>query len=222
MIDKLDLELEALMRALMVALFVCLFSKQSYAQSLLDDLESAVADRAGELARVDKLLMNPDPNNRIAAMEKLLGSGDPLYVQKAKEVGLFSADVRLRQAAIRSILNEGGSMRAEFDIPAGKSDLTAIYDWLSRLKGSWSEDGKTGYFSFGLGKYNSENDCWSWPGSSACSLRLSGEKVSIANWSGGSYSATATMSLDDTGALTGPFLVNGSGNAVTVSVPLID
>lgn len=203
-----------------LALSVLLFSfVNASAQSTMDEIEASIAARAQELNRAEKILTSPDPNQRKAAMEMLLKQDDPALVNKAKEVGLYSADPELRATAIRAILDAGGAFRAEFDIPSNTDNLTAVYDWLRTFKGSWSVDGRTGYFQFALGSYDAAEMCWKWLGSRNCALRMSGESVSTADWDF-NISGSAVMKLDDTGALNGSFLVNGRGRPVTIRIPL--
>jgi hypothetical protein len=190
------------------------------AQSVLDDIESKITARADELRRAEELLSSPDPNLRVAAMEAIIASGDSALVRKAKEVGLFSDDPQLRAAAIKATLDAGGAFRAEFNIPDDK-DVTAIQDWLRLFQGSWSDDGRTGYYAFTIGDYSEEEACWLWHGLTRCAFRMSGDEVATADWS---YNAagSAVMRLDDTGALTGAFVVNGRGRPVTIRIPLIN
>ncbi|WP_306120788.1 MULTISPECIES: HEAT repeat domain-containing protein [unclassified Roseitalea] len=209
------------MRACLLVCFWLSLAMSASASSVLDEIEAQIGERSDELVRAERLLADPDPNRRIAAMEALLRSGDPVFVNKAKEVGLYSDDPRLRAAAIRAVLDAGGPMRAEFEIPADNSELTQIYDWLRMFKGSWTQDARTGYFSFVVGDFDAEQDCWKWHEGRNCVFRMSGEKVMTADWSF-NIVGTSVMELDDTGTLTGAFLVNGRGTPVTIRIPLID
>lgn len=208
------------MKRLVALTFFLAVSTPVGAQAVLDEIEAKIGSRAEELQRAESLLADPDPNRRIAAMEALLKSGDPAFIDKAKEVGLFSDDPRLRAAAIRAIFDAGGTFRAEFDIPVDDADLTAIHNWLRTFNGSWSEDGSTGYFGFTLGDFDEKQDCWKWLDSNDCALRMSGEEVLTADWSF-NISGSSAMRLDETGALTGAFLVNGRGTPVTIRIPLM-
>lgn len=210
------------MRFLVAVLAGLLSISTASAQSILDDIEAQITGRADELARAERLLADPDPNRRIAAMEALLGSGDPDFVRKAREVGLFSDDSRLRMAAIRAILDAGGTFRAEFLVPTDQTDVTNIYGWLQEFDGSWSQDSSIGYFAFTLGRYDPGNFCWLWHNSDYCALLMAGEEVATANWRDSPYTGSAVMRLDDAGALAGPFLVNGEGIPVMMRIPLID
>jgi hypothetical protein len=194
-----------------------------HSQSVLDEIEAAIGSRVDELGRAEALLADPDPARRIAAMEALLESGDPAFVTMAKEVGLFSDDPRLRSAAVRAILDAGGAFRAEFSIPPG-DDVTDIYSWLKIFNGSWSEDLTRGYFGFVVGPYDEDAQCWTFAEArsrDSCAFRMSGEDVMTGNWSFNT-SGSAIMRLNDAGALTGWFLVNGRGTPVEISIPLIN
>ncbi len=213
---------DVLMRVILAILAYSLAFSTASAQSVLDSIESAVEGRSAELARAEQLLADPDPRRRIAAMEAILASGDPALTRMAREVGLFSDDPRLRAAAIRATLNAGGAFRAEFQVPADQADLTPIFDWLSRAGGSWSPDGLTGYFGFAVGAYNDAEACWLWLNSQYCVFRMAGEEVMTVRWHFAGRDGSAVMRLDDAGALTGSFVVEGRGTAVTIRVPLID
>ena len=205
----------------MLAFIALVFSSpQTNAQSVLDSIEETIAGRVNELERAERLLAHPDPNTRLAAMEALIGSQDQALIDKAKEVGLFSGDPRLRAAAVRSIFDAGGTFRAEFAIPTGDDNITQIYDWLRRANGSWSTDGSIGHFGFVLGDFDEAEDCWKWPNGRNCALHTSGEDVLTGNWNFNNMPAAAVMRLDESGALVGSFLVNGRGTAVTVRIPL--
>lgn len=205
-----------------IGLFLCAAVAASpvAAQSVLDDIESKITARADELRRAEELLSNADPNIRVAAMEAMIASGDPALIRKAKEVGLFSDDPQLREAAVKAALDAGGAFRAEFIIPEGK-DVTAIQDWLRRFQGSWSDDGRTGYYAFAVGDYNEQQACWLWHKSTKCVFRMAGDEVATVDWSYNIH-GSAVMRLDDSGALTGAFLVDGRGRPVTIRIPLIN
>ena len=206
----------------LIAIFACaaLSASAAAAQSVLDGIEAKIEGRADELRRAEELLSNPDPNIRVAAMEAMIASGDPVFLRKAKEVGLFSDDPQLREAAIKATLDAGGAFRAEFAIPDDK-EVTAIHDWLRTFRGSWSEDGSTGYFSFVVGDFSEEKSCWLWHDSPNCIFRLAGGEVATVDWAF-NINGAAVMRLDDSGALTGAFLVNGRGKPVSIRIPLLD
>lgn len=191
------------------------------AQSLLDKLEAQIDERADDLARADALLNDPSPERRIAAMEALLESGDPEFVHRAKTVGLTSDDPRLRTAALKAVLDGGGTYHAEFDIPKNESGLTPIFDWLRHANGTWSEDRRTGFLPVSIGAYIDDKQCWEWlNGRRRCVFRVAGETVLTGDWNA-NLKADATLKLDETGALTGAFLVDAKGRPVTMRIPLV-
>jgi hypothetical protein len=206
---------------LLVSVVAVVLAAPVAAQSVLDELEAQIGSRVDELSRAEALLADPDPNRRIVAMEALLKSGDPAFVGKAKEVGLYSDDPRLRAAAVRGILDAGGTFRAEFTMPGDTSEVTDIRTWLQRFNGSWSQDGSTGYFGFVVGPFDAERQCWTFLDNRNCAFRMSGEDVMTGDWNFNIRGA-ALMRLDDTGALTGGFQVNGTGTPVTIRIPLIN
>lgn len=212
----------SLLAACVSALLVLAGPTSAQGQSLLDQIEAKVDQRSGELERVDALLADPSDARRIAAMEALLASGDPEFIQRARVVGLTSEDSRLRSAALKAIFDAGGIYHAEFDIPESTSGLTKIFDWLDNASGSWSEDRRTGFVPIAIGKYNEEDKCWEWLNlKGRCVFQLAGEVVHTGYWNR-RLKAGATMKLDDKGTLTGGFLVDGAGKPVTIRIPLIE
>lgn len=185
------------------------------AQSVLDEIEASIGGRATELERVEALLSNPDPKRRTAAMEAILKTGDPAFVRKAKEVGLFSADPQLRQIAVKAIFDAGGAFRLDIDAPS--KDSTDTNALLNRFGGSRSPDG-SGSAQFVLtGDYNVENRCWT-DRRGNCSIRQTGDVIHLADWD---YTS-ASFRLDDSGVLQGTVLYDRRGTAVGARIPLFE
>jgi hypothetical protein len=191
-------------------------------QTSIADIAKRINGRADEIAQAERLLRDPDRNKRVAAMEALLKSGDPAFIQVAKAAGLTSSDPIMRAEAVKAVLDAGGTFVAEFTIPADDKDLTKIYDWLKVFKGSWSDDRRQGFFTFSVGAYNEEQKCWTFLGKNrACVLLMSGESVATGDWNF-NITGSAVMQPDETGTLTGSFLVNGQGTPVTIRIPLLN
>lgn len=192
------------------------------AQNSIQDIAKSVGGRAGDIAQAEELLRSPDRNQRIAAMEALLNSKDPAFIQVAKEAGLTSSDPTMRAAAARAILDAGGNFVAELLIPPEDKDQTQVFRWLEGAGRSWSSDRRVGFYNFAVGPYNETKQCWVFLGSDACALSMSGESVSTGYWRYGNLMGHSIMSLDETGALTGAFVVAGRGTPVTIRIPLLN
>ena len=185
------------------------------AQSVLDEIEASIDGRASELERVEKLLSDSDPKRRIAAMEAILKTGDPAFVRKAKEVGLFSADPQLRQLAVKAIFDAGGPFRIDNDAPT--KDSTKVNEFVVHHGGNIAVDGG-GTIQFVLtGDYNAEHRCWT-NRNGNCSIRQTGDVVHLTDWSYG----TGSFKLDDAGVLQGTLLYRGNGKPVAARIPLYE
>jgi len=170
----------------------------------LEAVKQKMNARAVELSEVDQMLANDDPNLRLAAMEALLASGDPLFVSRAKEAGLFSSDLRLRQAAVRQAIDAGGPFTLILDMSQADEKETFIEAWLEYDNGVWDPEARLGRYVFGVLPYDEEAKCWKFGLSknpNKCALTISGDMVSLADWS---YAA-GSLSLADDGTLKGFF-----------------
>lgn len=202
-------------RTLLALVFLASSASHVAAQSTLDEIEASIGGRATELERVETLLSDPDPKRRIAAMEAVLKTGDPAFVRRAKEVGLFAADPQLRQIAVKAIFDAGGAFRIDTDAPS--KDSTKIHDLVIFHGGNVSADGG-GTIQFVLtGDFNVENRCWT-NRNGNCSIRQTGETVHLVDWSYGSGS----FQLDESGVLQGTMLYRGSGKPIGARIPLFE
>jgi hypothetical protein len=190
----------------------------AHAQISLDDIEASIGGRIGELERVEQLLSHPEPNRRIAAMELLLKSGDPAFVRKAREFGLFSDDHQLRQAAVRAIFDAGGAFRIETEAPRDGS--TSLGDVMRMYGGAVDNEGR-GSIPFILsGDFDSKKVCWlrTTTRDDQCALRPTGESIHLADWN---YT-TGEFKLDDEGNLSGFLLYRNTGHPIGARIPLVD
>lgn len=185
-------------------------------QASLDEIEAALANRTTELDRVDKLLADQDRNRRVAAMEALLQSGNPVFVGRAKEVGLFSSDRELREAALKSVFDAGGPFRLLLSLAGRDEEKSHAMRWSTRFA-SVSDDGKTSSYSFGTSPYDEKAKCWKFQDNGNCAFYLSGLSVSLV-WPSG----RGDLTLDADGALTGSFIVDGGTLASPARIPLTD
>ncbi|RKT37918.1 HEAT repeat domain-containing protein [Thiocapsa rosea] len=214
--------MKAFLATLLFVTSILLTAMSAASKMSVDEITASIEGRADEISRAQDLLANPDRNKRIAAMEALLQSGDATLVQVAKESGLTSSDPYMRAAAVKAVLDAGGNFVAEFAIPIEDKDLTQIYEWLSRMKGSWSSDRRQGFYTFAIGSYEDELKCWPFLNNKRyCALLLNGERVMTGEWSF-NINGHAVMTSDETGALVGDFLVNGSGTPARIRIPLLN
>lgn len=209
------------MRSLFASIVAAaLLATPAAAQTSLADIKAKLAGKTSELAEVDAMLAAPDKNARIAAMELLLASGNPVFVQRAKEVGLFSSDLEMQAAALKAIFDGGGPFRLLIDITTGKEDQTGIRGWLGNGRGTWDAEGKIGLYTFATQPYDEEAKCWKFLRSSDCAIVLSGTTISLADWSYASGNAT----LNSEGVLEGAFRVTNSSSYIPMParIPLAD
>ncbi len=203
-------------RTMFAALAMLAATGAAGAQSVLDEIEASIGSRASDLERVETMLSHADPKRRVAAMEAILKTGDPAFVRKAKEIGLFSADPQLRQIAVKAIFDAGGAFRLDTDPPS--KDGTDVHRLVTRFGGSIAADG-SGSIQFVLpGDYNAEQQCWMNSRKNGCSLRQTGDVVHLSAWD---YTA-GSFKLDDSGVLQGTLLYDGKGKPVGARIPLFE
>lgn len=161
------------------AILAGLASPPAMAQTSIDDIEAALGGAAEELQRVDDILAHSDANRRLAGMELLLASGNPTYVRRAKEVGLFSSDPYLRSAALKAVLEGGGALTFELDTSGLGEELLA--SWARKLSGDGvvAPDGSSIAVTFRLGGFDAKNNCYLILNSKNCMVVLEGENVAI-------------------------------------------
>lgn len=190
------------------------------AQTSLADIKAKLAGKTSELAEVDAMLAAPDKNSRVAAMELLLASGNPVFVQRAKEVGLFSSDPEMQSAALRAIFDAGGPFRVLLDLTTAKEDQTGARTWLSNYQGAWDSDGKVGSYTFSTRPYSEGKKCWQFLSGSNCAFTITGTSVSLGDWS----NVAGTLTLDSAGSLTGSFRVTYDRKYVPIpaTIPLAE
>lgn len=189
------------------------------AQMSLSDIKAKLGEKTSELEEVDALLANPDRNQRLAAMELLLQSGNPTFIKRAKEIGLFSSDPEMQVSALRAIFEGGGPFKIEFTLTDDENARNGIIRWLDWAKGNWQTDGKLGSWTFQTDKYDAKDRCWKFKGNKNCALILSGNTVLLQDWTYGSGS----LQLDSEGSLLGSFRhTNGSYPPVPARIPLAE
>ena len=192
------------------------------AASSLADIQKAVDESSSELDQVDALLADPDANKRLTAIKALLASGNPVWVKRAKEVGLFSSDPELQQAVVTAILDSGGPFR--MDITLADEDKTGIRNWLNYVKGDFDDENGIGHYTFRIQQFDSKEMCWKFVDQQArqsgnCAFTPTGNNYSM----NGGYYTSGNVSLNAEGALVGKLrFTNGNYSAVAISIPLAE
>jgi hypothetical protein len=202
-----------------VAALAILATSPASAQVSLDEIESQLEAGASDLDRVDELLAAEDANRRIAAMEMLLKSGNPLFIRRAQQVGLLSSDPDMQLAALKATLDGGGPLRLEVDLSKLEDD--ALTDWTDFLGdyGTVSVDGTAGVIVFDVAGYSDDLKCHVLTdANNYCFAHISGNNVAfvIEHWS----RTRGVARLGPDGALSGE--LGYDGISVPLRVSLID
>jgi len=195
------------MRVLLAAAAIVLVSSAVFAQSIsVADLRAQIDARVGGLNEYQELLNDPDPARSVAAMEIMMGSGDPALVKMAKDYGIFSPSPAVRKAALDGYFSSGPVLEMRFDAST-MDDFGYITRVLGPIDGSVAGNG-VGFVSVKLGDWIDNKSCYSAPVydrlflEDGCFLRNSENGVSLYLWNVWWF-----LVLDDEGALV------GSGNA---------
>ncbi|WP_299822916.1 hypothetical protein [uncultured Jannaschia sp.] len=165
----------------------------------LDEAAQQEGVSDAEIAEFEQILNGSDEERARRAMDFMLASDDPRLVRRAKEFGLFSANALFRDAALRAIFDEGGPFQIEIDLTAKDDEETGMVDYINALRGGFSQDGETGYFTFALDAYDEADNCWPFNGYNNCAFMLANSAVSLAGWSNGK----GQLTLNSEGALEG-------------------
>lgn len=193
------------------------------AQMSIDDIEAALKGKTDEMTRVDAILADPDANARIAGMELLLASENPVYVRRAKEVGLLSSDPAMREAALKAMLDAGGAMTFALDTSALSDDQ--MERWLNRLsnQGPVAADKSAITLTFQLGPFDAKTNCYVILNTTKCFLTRDGSSLALTWWF---YSdMQGRVSLDNEGQLVGELTFSENANwrgTVPVLVQLLN
>lgn len=188
------------------------------AQKSLADIQAEVAAGSSDLAQVDAMLADPDPNKRIAAMVALLGSGNPVFIQRAKEAGLLSSDVAMQTTALKATLDAGGPL--QIDLSLAGLESKALSGWQERIVsyGTLGADGKTASYTVNVAGYDPENKCHKVLNDGSCMLWLDGTVLTISL----PASVKATVRLDTSGAMSGSASSEYESGALAAVVNFLD
>lgn len=169
------------------------------AQFSLDDIEASIGSLSDEMARVDALLGDTDPNKRLAAMDMLIKSGNVDYATRAKEVGLFSSDKQMQRRALAAIFDSGVPLRIDFPLANVDEDETRVRSMIKYFDGSVREGSAYGQILLHLGKFDIENTCWTYKGRSDCAVVPTGDHYVMPSF----FYRTGAFRLNASGVLEG-------------------
>jgi hypothetical protein len=82
--------------------------------------------RAQRIKDMRALLSDPDQNVRLAALDEMIKSGDPVMQEVAFETGFASADSAMRSVALRAKLAKIKSLTIEVSPPSGGDAANAL------------------------------------------------------------------------------------------------
>lgn len=172
------------------------------------------AQMSESLERFAAILNGADPARAMRAMEFMLASGEPELVRYAAEFGLFSADQRLQNAALRTIFDTRAQYRMVVDISDPDQDAT---EFLNFYDGTPNADASEGYITFTIGDHDEDAACWPFSTSGLCAIILTGASVSLRDW----RFLTGDLSLNADGILEGTVTYN-KGHTYPARIELID
>jgi hypothetical protein len=205
-------------RSILATVMFGLMAGGASAQSSISDITAQLDARFSEMTQVDALLADEDANRRLAAMELLIKSGNPVYAKRATEVGIFSSDVELQRAALRAVFDAGGPFRILINYGGSTDEQNGIKRWLGS-NGSWNDTTKIATYIFQTTSFDDKQQCWTFKDSSRCAFTMIGSTISIDTWS----NAVGNFELDTSGKLVGIFRYsNGNYAAVPATIPIVE
>jgi hypothetical protein len=94
-----------------------------------DTLDPAqIKARAQRIKDMRALLSDPDQNVRLAALDEMIKSGDPVMQEVAFETGFASADSAMRSVALRAKIAKIKALTIEVSPPSGGDAAKALND----------------------------------------------------------------------------------------------
>lgn len=161
------------------ALFV--LSAPAQAQSLTPaEVLQLVEKKVSGVNEYQKLLNDPDPARSMAAMEIMMGSGDPALMRMALEYGLYSPNRSVQRAALDAYFSTKPELNVYFDAGKSNSDWR-FYKPITGGGGSILPDG-TGFMLTDVGEYDSEKKCYLRTADGECRLRVTDDAVTVRFW----------------------------------------
>ncbi len=198
--------------ALTVGLAAALVATPAGAQTTtFEEFEAQVQAAAGEIARYQQVLQNPDVRIQYEAVKLMLRSNDPALVRIAREHALFSTNPVLRNVAIKAIFDSAPNLRV---VVTGIGEESAdVLRWLGTLGGS--HDGQTGSLIFKVGP--ARENCWIHY-DDRCRLQLAGTTVQFQNHGNSVDRAQANLNLGPDGILRGVVFSNAGTAQMSIDL----
>lgn len=203
--------------AAILTVLAALWAGQSPAQSLsLQDLAAMVDERSRTLDGYRAFLTDPDPSRAMAALQIMLESGDPKLVPLALGVGVYSADVQMRQTALMAFVAGKPTLDLVLDGANVTDETLETYRTIvTRLQGSVGT-GAVASLSFKMGDWSDDKGCYlNVDFEGQCLARVNQTTLAIMMPSA-SYVPPlwVILSLNDDGELTGSVTPILNGNPV--------
>jgi hypothetical protein len=184
------------------------------AQSLsAADIAAMVDERMGGVDEYAALLDDPDPDRSLAAMQIMIGLGDPQISRMALQHGLTSTNPAVRRAALKGYFDTQPNL--EFYIDGSNFDLAGFTTRMANVSGSVDANGN-GFMTFRVGAFEDGMNFYvyqNWP--NLCLVQLSESSVTITAWR-----KATSFKLDETGLLIGDMLVDNLTPAATTTIPV--
>lgn len=174
----------------------CLAAPAGAQTQSFEEFEAQVQAAAGEIARYQQILQNPDVRIQYEAVKLMLKSNDPALVRIAREHALFSTNPVLRNVAVKAIFDAQPNLRVV--VTSTGEESADVLRWIAQAGGS--HDGKTGSFIFKVGEVR--ENCWIHYNDN-CRLQLAGTTVQFRNYGNSPDRAQANLNLGPDGILRG-------------------
>jgi len=180
---------------IVLTVMVLVIPHAALAQSAsISDYNKSVGERQKNVDFFRAELNSSDPDRQFSAMLYVLQKGDAQLKQMAKEVGLLSTNLVMRNMALQAVFDARTNLIIQVtgQGEAGKK----LLNWVSGSAGG-VEDGTVGQLRLQPGPYNKGGKCYM-RGKKNCGIYLSGTTVSL-------YRGLAQMSvrLNNQGQLIG-------------------
>jgi hypothetical protein len=211
-----------MLRQFLLALPLTLAPAMGGAQTLTpEELAALVDQRVNALNPYAALLNDPDPQRSLAAMEIMLESGDPTLTRMALEFGLLSPNPTVQRTAVQAYMATLPRLSVQVD-GTGVEDNDYFSIMRGRFDGLVNAEG-IGIFPLMVGEFNSDESCFIEVGRSNCLVTVNSSGVFISYYAGSSSpNLTASLTVGDSGVLSGTANISGVNEPLPVSIQLID
>jgi hypothetical protein len=189
-----------------LALFLTVLAPAMNAQTF-EEVVAAAEAQTGDIGRYQQALQNPDVRMQYALVQQMLKLPDPALQRIAKEHALFSSNPVMREAAIKSILDSGTTLRMQF--AADRSNIPFIIEWVGLNGGVYLE--QQGQILFRVPAALSD-DCWGTEVRQVktCIFRQVGNAIQFKPYFPNRNSLSAVLNLGNDGVLRGSFVYNNT------------